>query len=258
MPSMMRYRTSLGAAVMAALFIGLPMQAHALFEDTDARREIIKLRKQIEDVSAKLESRLPQLEQKADKKGLIDLISEIEKLRSEIATLRGQVEVLSNELSNAQRRQKDFYNDLDQRLRKLEPQRLSIDGREVDVDKAEQAAFDRGLAEFKAGNHQAANQSFSAFLQRYPESGYLPQAYFWLGSTHFAQQECSKAIPAYQTVTTRFPNSQKAPEALLNIASCQLDLKDKGGARETLEQLLKKYPSSTAASMGKERLAELK
>jgi len=181
-----------------------------------------------------------------------------QKLRADIATLRGQVEVLSNELNNAQRRQKDFYNDLDQRLRKLEPQRLSIDGREVEVDKAEQAAFDKGLAEFKAGNHQAANQSFAAFLQRYPESGYLPQAYFWLGSAHFAQQECSKAIPAYQTVTTRFPNSQKAPEALLNIASCQLDLKDKGGARETLEQLLKKYPSSSAASMGKERLAELK
>ncbi len=255
---MKRYRSSLGAAVVAALFIGLPMQAHALFEDTDARREIIKLRKQIEDVSAKLESRLPQLEQKADKKGLIDLIGEIEKLRSEIATLRGQVEVLSNELGNAQRRQKDFYNDLDQRLRKLEPQRLSIDGREVEVDKAEQSAFDKGLAEFKAGNHTAANQSFTAFLQRYPESGYLPQAYFWLGSTHFAQQECSKAIPAYQTVATRFPNSQKAPEALLNIASCQLEVKDKAGARETLEQLLKKYPSSAAAGMGKERLAELK
>jgi len=45
---------------------------------------------------------------------------------------------------------------------------------------------------------------------------------------------------------------------LLNIASCQLDLKDKAAARETLELLLKKYPSSIAASMGKERLADLK
>ena len=255
---MKRYRSTTGAALLAALLVGVPFQAHALFEDADARREIIKLRKQIEEISSKIDSRAPLLEQKADKKSLIDLIGDIEKLRSEIAALRGQLEVLSNELSNAQKRQKDFYNDLDQRLRKLEPQRLSIDGRDVEVDKAEQAAFDKALAEFKAGNHQASNQSFSAFLQRYPESGYLPQAYFWLGSTFFAQQECSKAIPAYQTVTTRFPNSQKAPEALLNIASCQLDLKDKGGARETLEQLLKKYPSSTAAGMGKERLAELK
>ncbi|NCW77288.1 MAG: tol-pal system protein YbgF [Oxalobacteraceae bacterium] len=255
---MKQYRSATGAALLAALLVSVPFQAHALFEDADARREIIKLRKQVEELGSKIDSRAPLLEQKADKKSLIDLIGDIEKLRSEMAALRGQLEVLSNELNNAQKRQKDFYNDLDQRLRKLEPQRLSIDGRDVEVDKTEQVAFDRALAEFKAGNHQAANQSFSAFLQRYPESGYLPQAYFWLGSTFFAQQECAKAIPAYQTVATRFPNSQKAPEALLNIASCQLDLKDKGGARETLEQLLKKYPSSTAAGMGKERLGELK
>ena len=255
---MKQYRSATGAALLAALLVSVPFQAHALFEDADARREIIKLRKQVEELGSKIDSRAPLLEQKADKKSLIDLIGDIEKLRSEMAALRGQLEVLSNELNNAQKRQKDFYNDLDQRLRKLEPQRLSIDGRDVEVDKTEQVAFDRALAEFKAGNDQAANQSFSAFLQRYPESGYLPQAYFWLGSTFFAQQECAKAIPAYQTVATRFPNSQKAPEALLNIASCQLDLKDKGGARETLEQLLKKYPSSTAAGMGKERLGELK
>ena len=187
-----------------------------------------------------------------------ELTGQVEEQQAGPAALRGQIEVLSNELSNAQRRQKDFYNDLDQRLRKLEPQRLSIDGREVEVEKSEQAAFDRGLAEFRAANFAAANQSFSAFLQRYPESGYLSLAYFWLGSTYFAQQDCTNAIPAYQTVTTRFPTSQKAPEALLNIASCQLDLKDKAGARETLEQLLKKYPSSVAARMGKERLTELK
>ena len=252
----------LRAAVMAALFIGLPMQAHALFEDADARREILNLRKRIEELNARIDSRLSpqiaQIDEKADKKGVVSLVGDIEKLRNDLAALRGQIEVLSNELSNAQRRQKDFYNDLDQRLRKLEPQRLSIDGREVEVEKSEQAAFDRGLAEFRAANFAAANQSFSAFLQRYPESGYLSLAYFWLGSTYFAQQDCTNAIPAYQTVTTRFPTSQKAPEALLNIASCQLDLKDKGGARETLEQLLKKYPSSVAARMGKERLTELK
>lgn len=66
------------------------------------------------------------------------MIGEIEKLRSDVAALRGQVEVLSNEINNSQRRQKDFYNDLDQRLRKIEPQKLTVDGKDVEVDKAEQ------------------------------------------------------------------------------------------------------------------------
>lgn len=265
-PDMKRLSQVASAAVMAALFAGLPMQAHALFEDTDARREILKMRKQIEELNAKLDASVTsklaplntRVDDKADKKSIVDLIGEIEKLRTEVASLRGQVEVISNEINNSQRRQKDFYNDLDQRLRKLEPQRLTLDGKDVEVDKAEQKAFDTGLTEFRNGNFTASQQLFSSFLLRYPESGYMPQAYFWLGSSHFAKQECDKAIPAYQTVAARFPLSQKAPEALLNIASCQLDLKDKDGARETLDQLLKKYPSSSAASMGKERLSELK
>ncbi len=264
--TMKRHYQALSAAIMAALFIGLPMQAHALFEDTDARREILKMRKQIEELTTKLDASVTtklaplntRVDDKADKKSIVDMIGEIEKLRSDVAALRGQVEVLSNEINNSQRRQKDFYNDLDQRLRKIEPQKLTVDGKDVEVDKAEQKAFDAGLAEFRSGNFAASQQSFTSFLQRYPDSGYLPQAYFWLGSTHFAKQECDKAIPAYQTVATRFPTSQKAPEALLNIASCQLDLKDKTAARDTLDQLIKKYPSSSAASMGKERLTELK
>lgn len=265
-PDMKRLSQVTSAAIMAALFVGLPMQAHALFEDTDARREILKMRKQIEELTTKLDASVTsklaplntRVDDKADKKSIVDLIGEIEKLRTDVAALRGQVEVLSNEINNSQRRQKDFYNDLDQRLRKLEPQRLTLDGKDVEVDKAEQKAFDTGLTEFRNGNFTSSQQLFSSFLQRYPDSGYLPQAYFWLGSSHFAKQECDKAIPAYQTVAARFPISQKAPEALLNIASCQLDLKDKGAARETLDQLLKKYPSSSAASMGKERLSELK
>ena len=254
---------ALSAAALAALFLLAPLQARsAIFEDTDARREILKLRRQLDDLGARLDSKLEPLakrvDDKADTKAIIDVATEIEKLRSEMATLRGQIEVLGNELSNAQRRQKDFYNDLDQRLRSLEPKQVSVDGKEAEVTPAEQKAYEAAVALFKAANYTGAVQALSAFLQRYPESAYLSQAYFWLGSSHFALQDCVNAIPAYQTVATRFAASQKAPDALLNIASCQLDLKDKAAARETLGNLVKKYPSSSAAATGKERLADIK
>ncbi len=234
----------------------------ALFEDDEARREILKMRKQLDELNGRIDSRIAPLarriDDKADTKAVLDVTTEIEKLRSEMATLRGQIEVLGNELSNAQRRQKDFYNDLDQRMRSLEPKMVSVDGKDAEVSPAEQKAYDAAVAQFKSANYNGAAQSLSAFLQRYPESAYLSQAYFWLGSSHFALQDCTNAIPAYQTVATRFAASQKAPDALLNIASCQLDLKDKAAARETLGTLVKKYPSSPAAATGKERLADIK
>ncbi len=220
------------------------------------------MRKQLDELNGRIDSRIAPLarriDDKADTKAVLDVTTEIEKLRSEMATLRGQIEVLGNELSNAQRRQKDFYNDLDQRMRSLEPKMVSVDGKDAEVSPAEQKAYDAAVAQFKSANYNGAAQSLSAFLQRYPESAYLSQAYFWLGSSHFALQDCTNAIPAYQTVATRFPASQKAPDALLNIASCQLDLKDKAAARETLGTLVKKYPSSPAAATGKERLADIK
>ncbi len=246
---------------MAALFFLAPMRAHALFEDTDARREILKLRKQVEDLSARVDPLTARTENKADTKSVLNLGSEIDRLRTDIANLRGQIELLSNDLANAQRRQRDLYADLDQRLRGLEAKAVAtapVENRQAELAEGEQKAFDAALAQFKSADYAAAIQSLSAFLQRYPESAYLPQAYFWLGSSHFARQDCSLAIPAYQTVVTRFSSSARAADAMLNIASCQLEQRDKGAARETLEKLLAKYPNTPAATAGRERLGEIR
>ncbi len=249
----------LSAAAVAALFILAPMQAHALIEDTDARREIIRLRKLVEDLSVKIDPLVARTDGKADTKSVLNLGSEIERLRADIAELRGQIELLSNDLANAQRRQRDLYADVDQRLRAIETrtaQSAAADNRQAELAASEQRAFDEGLSQFKAANYGGAIQSLSTFLQRYPDSVYLPQAYFWLGSSHFAQFDCANAMPAFQTVVSRFASSPRAADAMLNIAICQLDRKDKGAARETLDNLIRKYPNSPAASAARERLAE--
>ena len=52
---------------------------------------------------------------------LLDVNAQLDSLKQEIARLRGQIEVLTNELENSARRQKDFYVDLDGRLRRPRP-----------------------------------------------------------------------------------------------------------------------------------------
>jgi TolA-binding protein len=59
-------------------------------------------------------------------------------------------------------------------------------------------------------------------------------------------------------VVNTYPTSAKAPDAMLNIASCYIDQKDKVKAKATLQNLIKKYPDSASAGTAKDRLAALK
>ncbi len=244
------------AAVFTAALCCAPLYAQAgLFDDDEARRAILDMRNRIEAVAQEMNSRA---EGKADKAAMLELVNQNEQLRQEIARLRGQVEVLTNELATTQQRQKDFYVDLDNRMRKMEPQRVTVDGKEASVEPSEQKAYDAALAFFKAGDYRNAGSAFFDFLRRFPQSGYAPSAQYWLGNTHYAQRDYRNAINAQQSVVRNYPDSPKVPDALLNIASSHLELKDKASARKALQTLVTKYGESEAAQTAKERLASLK
>lgn len=244
-------KSSFAAAIMAAFSLA-PLQTQAaLFEDDEARKAILEIR-------ARLNNMQSEINAKADKTNSLDLSNENEQLRQEIARLRGQLEILTNELANAQKRQKDFYVDLDTRLRKLEPQRVTVDGKEVMMEQGEQRAYDAALAYFKAGDYKNAGAAFYDFTRRYPQSGLAPSAQYWLGNTYYAQRDYKNAISAQQVVVKTYPDNPKAPDALLNISSCYMELKDKASAKKTLETLIAQYPDSPAAQTAKERLAALK
>lgn len=248
--------SSLFAAAMLTAAALAPVAAHAgLFDDDEARKAILDIRTRIENVQRELGTRL---ETKADKSSLLDLANQNEQLRLDVAKLRGQIEVLTNELANSQQRQKDFYVDLDTRVRKLEPQKVNVDGREASVEQGEQRTYDAALAMFKGSDYKNAALGFTDFLRRYPQSGYAASANYWLGTAYYAQRDYRNAIAAQQTVLKSFPDSTKAPDALLNIATCYIELKDKVQAKRALDQVIAQYPETPAARSAKERLATLR
>jgi TolA-binding protein len=109
-----RYR--LGGLVLAAFC----MNASAGVFDEDARREVKELHTQIEKRLRDIDDRMQKLDESVKNLGIIQLHSQIEQLNTEIAKLRGQNEGLVNQGEQLGKRQKDFYLDIDTRLRKLE------------------------------------------------------------------------------------------------------------------------------------------
>ncbi|MGZ5179288.1 MAG: tol-pal system protein YbgF [Ramlibacter sp.] len=246
-------------AACAALV--LPLAGHAaLFEDDEARQAILELRQRIEAQRLAGDKQAGDLrtENEQLRRSLLDLQNQIEALRGELARLRGQDEQLARDLADVQRRQKDMAQGVDDRLRKFEPTKVTVDGREFVADPAEQQAYDAALAVFRKGDFPGAQAAFADFARKFPQSGYRPSALFWLGNAQYANRDYRGAMSNFRALLAQAPDHARAPEAVLSIANCQIELKDNAGARKTLDDLVKAYPQSEAAGAARERLARLR
>lgn len=253
------HRSVLAVALAAAALFSASAQA-ALFEDDEARRAIIELRQRMEQQRQALSDELRRAteENASLRRSLLDLQSQIEALRSEAARLRGTDEQITRDLADVQKRQRDITQGVDERLRKFEPAQVTVDGKEFTADPNEQRDFEAALASFRKGEFPAAQSAFADFVRKYPSSGYRPTALFWLGNAQYANRDYRGAIANFRALLQQAPDHPRAPEAVLSIANCQIELKDNAAARRTLDDLVKAYPQSEAASAARERLARLR
>lgn len=235
-----------------------------LFEDDEARRAILDLRQKFETHKVESDKKIAdEVQRSADdtaqlRRSLLDLQNQLELIRSEMAKLRGQTEQVTRDLSDFQRDEKDFKQSLTERLRKFEPTRVTVDGRDFLVETAEKRDYESALGVFRKGDFGNAQTSFLDFLSRYPTSGYRPSALFWLGNAQYAGKDYKDALASFRALVSGAPDHMRVPESILAIANCQLEMKDSKAARKTLEDLVARYPKSEAAVAAKDRLARFK
>jgi tol-pal system protein YbgF len=255
---MFRALGPLAATVLLGLAAVAP--AHAIFGDDEARKAIIELRGRVAENDKRAQEALDALAKKLEtaQRSQLELVNQNDLLRQEIARLRGQVDTLTNEVANLQKRNKDLYTDLDARLKNLEPKPVSVDGKSLNIARDEQAAYDAALVLFRAGQFQDAIRSLQSFLVRYPASAYVPSAHYWIGNAYYALKDYRNAIASQQVVVDRFADTPRAPEALLNIAASQQELNQRSNARATLQRIIKEHPDSESAKVARERLAALR
>ena len=261
-------RVSVRLVALAIAGLGFSAAHAGLFDDDEARKAILDLRQRIDavrvDSEQRLNARLTEESRKAAeenaqvRRSLLDLQNQIEALRADLANQRGVNERLAREVSELQRRQKDADQGVEERLRKLEPVKVTVDGRDFMADPSEKREFDEALAVFRKGEFPAAQTAFVEFLRRFPRGGYAPSALFWLGNAQYATRDYKEAVVNFKEVIALAPDHLRAPEAALSMANCQIELKDIKSARKTLADLIKAYPQSEAADTAKERLSRLK
>jgi tol-pal system protein YbgF len=255
-------------AVAAAGLLAASFTAHAgLFDDEEARKAIVDLRARVAALDEENKGRIAEVaEAKAQileqlsvlRRSLLELNNQIEGVRGEIAKVRGDNEQILRDVADLQKRQSDVSQALDERLRALEPVKVSLDGSEFVVEAAEKRAYDQAIATIRAGDFEQSTAALNSFLKSYPKSGYTQSVHFWLGNALYGKRDYKEAVSAFREFVASAPQHPRAPEALLALANSQAEMKDARSARRTLEDLVKKYPDTEAAQAGKERLASIK
>ena len=250
----------LGMLVTITALLAAGAAQAQLFPDNEARKAILELRASDDKLKQEIAAQNKDLTEQlaAIKRSLLELSSQLDQVRGELAKQRGSNEQLARDVAELQRRQKDIAQGVDERMRKIEPQKVSVDGKEFLADAEEKRLFDEAMAIVRAGDFPGAASALNNFLRRYPQSGYGDSARFWLGNTLYGKRELKEAITMFRTFIANAPEHARVPEAMLAIANSQAESKDTKSARLTLGELLRKYPQSEAAQAGKERLAALK
>jgi tol-pal system protein YbgF len=248
------------ALILLVLCYAIPSRAGLL--DDDVARKQIQL----------LEARVLKLEDAINQqtKSMLDLQSRIDALNTEIRDLRGQNEVITHGLQDAEKREKDFYVDLDTRLRHFESAEEAA--KEASAAKAtaapvsddpfdpvaEDRAYEAGYGMYKSGSYANAVKAFQDFVKNFPDSVRVPNANYWMGNAQLAMKDYKNALDTYEAYIKNFPEERRTADVMYGIARCEYGLKKPNSGRKTLKKLVAKYPTSEAAAKAKKLLAAAK
>ena len=147
------------------------------------------------------------------KRSLLDLNNQLEQVRADNAKLRGQNEQLARDLSEVQRKQKDIQSGVDDRLRKFEPQKVSLEGGK----RLHASIPTRSASTTKRWNccaraiSPAPRTRSRRFASAGRRSGYTESALFWLGNAQYGVRQYKEAIASFRAhVSGRFAGQRQS------------------------------------------------
>jgi len=127
-------------------------------------------------------------------------------------------------------------------------------------------AWDQGIRAFRRGSWKKAGDLFKKVTAESPPGDpRVAQAHFYLGDVQFARSENLEAVREFRRVSDEFPNDPLAPEALLRVGDAYADLWKRPELDPTYgttalaayNELLSRYPGTSAAQRGQKRVAAL-
>ena len=104
--------------------------------------------------------------------------------------------------------------------------------------------FWRGETYLKQNRISEAQHDYQSVVDQFPQSAFVPQAYYSLGWSYFQMKAFPLAKKAFLRLTTTFPSHQLSEDAMLKIAECDYNAGFLKDATMEFQNYALKYPKS--------------
>lgn len=228
------------AVWVATLFsLMLAGNANAMFGDDEARKAILELREKLN----------------ASNDAQVKLRQSMDGLQNANAQLLGQIEELRNVIHRQQDDMRRYYQDLENRIKPLEPEEILLPDGKVYVASAEERRL-IGLADdlFAKQDYVRSAALYEQVALLYPTSDYAPWAQSKAGSACYIAEDLDCAIRALTPIKALDIAHEVRPNALMTLAAAQLAAKKRDEAIAVWSLVQKDYPGSELAEDAKKRV----
>ena len=116
--------------------------------------------------------------------------------------------------------------------------------------------YDAAYQDLTRGNHELALMGFHDLLQQYPTSELADNSQYWIGESYYSKADYKQALEEFRKVPANYPAGDKVPAALLKIGYCLQNLGRNDEARDALQELIRRFPSSEEARLARAKLSE--
>ena len=195
-----------------------------------------------------LDARVQRIERVLTNQSLLELAQRIDALQADLRTMRGEVELLQNETRGRQdavaqsvwrsREAPGGARDAGRCGRARRRGRRAR--RRPRAAHREQATYDAGMAALR--RRQTIDKAITTFREvvtNYPTSDLASNAQYWIGEATTPRAISKAPSRRIARCTTDWPDSRKAPDAMVKLGFTQSDLRRNGEARITLEDVVR-------------------
>jgi len=191
------------------------------------------------------------------------MFQQLQQLKEEVATLRGQLEEQGYELQKLKQQQQEDFANLDRRVSggnapasstaSENPVAANNTNTAMQTSAAATSAvtnndgreeYEAAYSLLKAKDYSGASEAFKTFVNKYPKSDYSGNSWFWLGFVYQTQGDMDAAGKAFSSLIERFPNHSKVDDAKYNLGK----IYNQQGKTEQARTLLKEVAAGSSKS----------